>query len=139
MGQRELVRLLAERGTDLSVWPDRDRAAARRLMRRSPAARARYLAALAADPALEDAAALVEPARNARMRETVLRRLAAYGAPVRSPVRSAAPAWPAPALRWGALGAAALLGIWIGWADRPQPTTTLLAALQLTPFSDQGP
>ncbi|MCL2428952.1 MAG: hypothetical protein FWD12_06940, partial [Alphaproteobacteria bacterium] len=82
---------------------------------------------------LEDAASSVDPARSARMQAAVMRRLAADSGLVRGP------AWPAPALRWGMLGASALLGIWIGWADQPRPTTTLLAALQLTPFSDQGP
>lgn len=129
MDARELDRLLGQRGADLSRWPERERARARRLLRCSPRARARYLAALAADTALVDAARLVDPGRCARMRAEVMRRLTA----------DAETAWPAPAFGWGALAAAALLGLWIGWTDRPEPAPTLLAALQLTPFSEQAP
>ena len=95
-------------------------------------ARARYLAALVADPGLGETAHTLDPALLARLHANVREQLAAdFVTPAR--------AWPSPALRWSALAACALLGIWIGWAEAPRPAPTLLAAVQLTPFSDPAP
>lgn len=130
---RRFARLLRQHGTDLAAWPPAEREGARRLMRWWPSARAGYLSALAADPELGRTARALDPARLAHMHAAVRGKLAAESA------AAPLPTWFSPGLRWGALAACALLGMWIGWAEAQQPVPTLLAAVQLTPLSDPAP
>jgi hypothetical protein len=47
---------------------------------------------------------------------------------------------PLPAMRWGALAACAVLGVWVGWtATAASPPPTLLASVQITPMMDSAP
>ena len=130
-------RRLALRGADLARWPESERGAALRLLHRSAAARRCYLAALDDDSGIDAEAAALDPAVRARLMAGTRRGIA--GAAHRSrharPVRLAIPA-----MRWGALAACAVLGVWIGWtANAVAPPPTLLASVQLTPMMDPAP
>lgn len=129
--------LLASRGPDLRRWPAAEREAAWRLLRRSGAARRRYLATVEADGLLEAEARDIDPVLRARLlagarlgievtaRESREFRVARY---------------PQPVLRWSALAACALLGVSVGWfANAVPPAPTLLASVQLTPMTDLAP
>ncbi len=113
MPLRRLDWLLHAHGPAVAEWPDRDRRAALALLRRS--ARARQI--LAEALAHEDAPAH-DPALLCRM----LGRLRAGLAPA-SPV--------AAGVRWGALAACALAGLWLGVAlDDPGPAPDLFPVVQ---------
>jgi hypothetical protein len=130
-------RRLAQRGPDLAGWPESERKAALRLLRRSAAARRRYVAALDDDAGLGIEAATVDPAVTARLMAGAWRGIAAEAhrsAPVRR-IRL-----PVPAMRWSGLAACAVLGVWVGWtASAISPPPTLLASVQITPMMDTVP
>jgi len=130
-------RHLALRGADFARWPESERQAALRLLRRSAAARRRYLAALDDDATLGADAAAVDPALTARLMAGARRGIADGIAPPRRAWRSPLPV---PAMRWGALAACAMLGVWVGWtASTTAPPPTLLASVQITPMMDSLP
>jgi hypothetical protein len=125
-------RRLALRGPDLARWPESERSAALRLLRRSPVARRRYLAALDDDDAIDAEAAAVDPALTARLMAGARRGIAGQAHRSR---RARRVPLPVPAMRWGALAACAVLGVWVGWtASATAPPPTLLASVQLTPM-----
>ena len=130
-------RRLALRGSDLARWPDSEGQAALRLLRRSAAARRRYLAALDDDGGLDAEAASLDPALMARLLAGARRGIAKEAPRSRDTARARLPL---PAMRWGALAACALLGVWVGWtASVGAPPPTLLASVQITPMMDTLP
>ena len=111
---RQLDWLLRTRGPTLAEWPDRDRAAAMALLRRS--ARARQMLA---DMLAQEDAPTPDPAVLCGM----LRRLRAALAPASPMVNGA---------RWGALLACAAVGLWLGLAfDDSGPTPELFPVVQV--------
>lgn len=130
-------RRLALRGADLARWPENERAAALRLLRRSKAARRRYIAALDDDTGIGVQSASLDPALTARLIAGSRRGIADAAH------RSRRAPWvrlPVPAMQWGALAACAVFGVWVGWtASVAAPPVTLLASVQLTPMSDPSP
>jgi hypothetical protein len=125
-------RWLALRGPDLARWPASERGAALRLLRRSAAARRRYLAALDDDAGIDAEAAVLDPALTARLMAGARRGIADEAHRSR---RARRVPLPVPAMRWGALAACAVLGVWVGWtASVTSPPPTLLASVQLTPM-----
>lgn len=134
---RWFSRRLALHGPDLAHWPESERNAALRLLRRSAAARRRYLAALDDDAGMGAEAAAVDPAVMARMMAGA-RRGVSIEAHRSEPIRHVR--LPLPAMRWGALAACAVLGVWVGWtATAASPPPTLLASVQITPMMDSAP
>lgn len=130
------ARLLALRGPDISSWPKGERGPALRLLRRSATARAHLLAAIEADPGIVAQSPAADTALVERLLAGTMRSIDA-GPVSRRPRRESVTQ---PAIRWGALAACALLGIWVGWtAQSAAPPTTLLASVQLTPITDPGP
>ncbi len=130
-------RRLALRGPDLSRWPENERDAALNLLRRSGAARRHYLVALDDDPEIDVQAGSLDRALTARLIAGTRRGITdgAYRSRRTPSVRL-----PLPAMRWGALAACAVLGVWVGWtASTTAPPVTLLASVQLTPMSDPSP
>ncbi|MBN9562840.1 MAG: hypothetical protein J0H14_19260 [Alphaproteobacteria bacterium] len=128
---------LARHGSDMAHWPESERKAALRLLRRSAAARRRYLAALDDDPGMGAEAAQVDPAVIARMVAGARR---ATSVEVRRSASIRHIQLPLPAMRWGALAACAVLGVWVGWtATATAPPPTLLASVQITPMLDSSP
>jgi hypothetical protein len=139
---RRFSRGLALRGPDLARWPESERNAALRLLGRSAAARRRYLAALDADTALDADAAAVDPAVTARLMAGAWRGIAteAHRSPHEHSAHVTHVRLPVPAMRWGALAACAVLGVWVGWtASATAPPSALLASLQITPMMDSSP
>lgn len=136
--------LLAAYGARLERWPDP--AAARRLLAESPAARAALAQAERVDRALDGYAPRIDPARAARLRDGVQRRIARLPAP--EPPRGLG-AWLARhvvlnlSLRFGALAAMAAVGVWIGWSQPLPPVEQAgldpLAPIQVYPVSDESP
>ncbi len=97
---------------------------------RGPAARERVVRALETDPTLEAEVRSLRPALTFRLTAGVQARIGPVACPVRA--RRAFPL-----LGASALAACALMGVWVGWsADRAAPAPTLLAAVQITPFTD---
>jgi len=130
-------RRLARHGSDLARWPESERQAALRLLRRSAAARRRFLAALDDDGGLDAEAASLDPALTARLLAGARRGIADQ---VHRPRDTARARLPLPAMRWGALAACAVLGVWVGWtASAGVPPPTLLASVQITPMMDSLP
>lgn len=112
MTLRRLEWLLRSLGPGVADWPERDRQAALALLRRSARARS----ALADALALEDAPAS-DPVLLCRMQ-----------ARLRAWVMPASPA--AAGMRWGALAACALAGLWLGVSLDADPAPDLFAAVQ---------
>ena len=126
LSPRRLDWALRTRGTDLSAWPAQERAAALRLMRYCPLARMVMADALAQDDAPLDDATLADPACLARMQGGLRTRLL-----TRPPAT--------PAIRWGALAACALAGLYLGTAldvgaASGALATDLLAGVQAVAF-----
>ena len=93
-------------------------------------ARERMIAALEADSSLAAEIDAVDPVLIARLTAGAGRRIAP---PRRLPAGI-------PAMRWGALAACAVFGVWVGWtAQGARPPVTLLAAVQITPIADPPP
>src|SRR5579875_695719 len=111
MTKRQLAARLRARGPALDLWPAVERESALALLARS--ARARRLLADAAvandDVPLPDE----DPALASRLRAGLWQRLAA-----RMPARAPQPR-PVVFLRWGALAASFILGVWLGLAAAP--------------------
>ena len=99
-------RWLALRGPDLARWPASERGAALRLLRRSAAARRRYLAALDDDAGIDAEAAVLDPALTARLMAGARRGIADEAHRSR---RARRVPLPVPAMRWGALAACAVV------------------------------
>lgn len=99
-------------GTELTAWPATERDAALSLLRRCSHARQIVAAALAQEDAPPTDAALL-----ASMQRRLGRRLAA-------------PAPAAPAMRWGALAACALAGLYLGVVNVAPEQPDLFAAVQ---------
>ena len=111
---------LRRRGPAMSRWPTSERRAALLLLRVSPAAR-RLLADAVEYPgsASRDDLALV------RMQAGLRRRMP----------RAAAPETARPPLRWAALAACAVAGIWLGSGSAEQSDARdVLAVLQIAPI-----
>jgi hypothetical protein len=123
MTRREFAARLAERGPDISTWPQAR--AARALLVRSPAARRLYLAALESDATLEQLGA-ADGDRLGRLQD----RLA--GTKQRRPVPTALPGM--------ALAACGVIGLLVGWytTEPPRPAPLVYAAVDLTPFTGSG-
>ncbi len=111
MTPRRLDWALRLHGTDLTAWPDAERDAALALLRRCGQARQVVAAALAQEDAPPD------PALLADMQRQLGRRLAA-------------PAHAVPAMRWGALAACAVAGLYLGAANADGEQPDLFAAVQ---------
>lgn len=112
MTPRRLDWALRLHGTDMTAWPGAERDAALALLRRCGQARQIVAAALAQDDAPPIDAALL-----ADMQRQLGRRLAA-------------PAHTLPAMRWGALAACALAGLYLGAANADAEQPDLFAAVQ---------
>jgi len=134
---RWFSRRLALRGPDLARWPESERQGALRRLGRSAAARRRYLAALDDDADLDAEAAAVDPAVTERLIAGARRGIAAEA---HRPMHVWRVRLPVPAMRWSALAACAVLGVWVGWtASATAPPPTLLASVQITPMMDSSP
>lgn len=118
MTPRRLDWTIRLHGTDLAAWPADQRAAALSLMRRCKQARRIMADALAQDDASLSDAHLGDAALLASMQGRLVRCLAA-----RSPA--------VPAIRWGALTACALAGLYLGTADLDAEQPDLFAAVQV--------
>jgi hypothetical protein len=128
MTRREFAARLAERGPDISTWPQVQ--AARALLLRSAACRRLYLAALEADPTLAEA----PPADGTADRLGRLRDQLAL-----TPQQP--PGWQVTAALPGvALAACGVIGLLVGWytTEAPRPTPLVYAAVDLTPFTGSG-
>lgn len=137
MTRFRFARLLALRGPHIALWPEAERVPALRLLRRSGAMRRRLLIAIENDPVVAAETAAVDPVIASRLLAAIRR--AIPGTAPRA-VRIRPGGAPLPAIRWGALAACALLGVWVGWtADVSGPPATVLASLQLTPMMDPAP
>jgi hypothetical protein len=116
MRRRELRHHLDAAGPALETWRATERAAALRLLERSKAARADFVAALDAEtapPLAPDAATLARmQAGLARRLEARLHRVAPRRAPVALSFRLHAP------VRWGAVAACFVAGAWLGLAGQ---------------------
>ena len=99
-------------GTELTAWPAAERDAALSLLRRCGKARQVVAAALAQEDA---------PPADAALLASMQRRLGQRVTP---------PAPPAPAMRWGALAACALAGVYLGVANVAPEQPDLFAAVQ---------
>ncbi len=123
MTPRRLDWTLRVHGTELAAWPVVEREAALSLMRRCGQARQVMADALMADASTDDMlmdgdAPLADAALLASMQCRLGRHLAAT-APVR------------PAIRWGALAACALAGLYLGAAGADIEQPDLFAAVQV--------
>ena len=115
MTPRRLDWALRSRGSDLAVWPAAERAAALSLMRRCGRARQVMADALAQEDGLEPP--LHDCAILARMQVRLRRRMAA-------------PYQAVPAIRWGALAACAVAGLYLGARDLGADQPDMFAAVQ---------
>ena len=110
MTRRRLEWALRVHGTEIAAWPAAERVAALSLMRRCGRARKLVADALAGEDAAPD------PALLCRMRGRLQCCVARPSAP--------------PAMRWGALAACALAGIYLGAATPEADQPDLFAAVQ---------
>jgi len=113
MTPRRLEWALRVHGTELAAWPADQRAAALWLMRRCPQSRRVMADALAH----EDAPLAADAALLASMQDRLVKRLAA-------------PPPSAPVIRWGALAACTLAGLYLGAANLDTEQPDLFAAVQ---------
>lgn len=107
MTPRNLEWLVRLHGPALATWPEPERHAALALLRRSAAARALLADALAREEIAEEE----DAATLGRMQRGLDQAIAARAAPARLAV----------GVRWGALAASALLGVWLGAAQAAAP------------------
>lgn len=116
MTPRRLAWVLRVRGTELAAWPLAERAAALSLMRRCDLARRVMAEALA-----QEEEALSDPALLAILQDGLAQRLATCSLPI--------PAM-RPMLRWGALTACALAGLYLGYIGLDTEQPDVFAAVQ---------
>lgn len=116
MTPRRLDWVLRSRGSDLAIWPAAERAAALSLMRRCGRARQVMADALAQDDGLESPP-LHDCVVLARMQVRLRRRMAV-------------PCQAVPAMRWGALAACAVAGLYLGAGDLGTDQPDMFAAVQ---------
>ncbi len=116
MTPRRLAWVLRVRGTELAAWPLAERTAALSLMRRCDLARRVMAEALA-----QEEEALADPALLASLQSGLAQRLATCSLP-NLVVR--------PMLRWGALTACALAGLYLGYIGLDAEQPDVFAAVQ---------
>lgn len=112
MTLRRLDWALRARGTDIAAWPPAEQAAALSLMRRCGRARQLLADALAQEDAPQDRVLLA--CMQGRLRRCMASR---------SPA--------SPAMRWGALAACALVGLYLGMGGIDTDQPDLFAAVQV--------
>ncbi len=116
MTPRRLDWALRSHGSDLASWPAAERGAALSLMRRCGRARQVMADALAQEGGPEQQP-LHDCAVLARMQVRLRRRMAV-------------PCQAVPAMRWGALAACALVGLYLGAGDTGADQPDMFAAVQ---------
>ena len=121
MTLRRLDWVLRSRGSDLAIWPAAERTAALSLMRRCGRARQVMADALAQEDGAQDDG-LAQPPRHdcpvlARMQAGLRRRMAILCHAV-------------PAMRWGALAACAVVGLYLGAGDIAGDQSDMFATVQ---------
>lgn len=137
MSPRRFRRLVAAYGANPARWPEPERAAAEELIAASAEAQMALAEAKALDGELTRAPVPVGPATLDRLRDGIRHRVARLPAASQvAPEPWLAGVFAMP-LRLGALAAAALVGVWLGWSEPLLSNPDPLAALQLYPIADE--
>lgn len=133
MTSRHFAALLRAHGAALEAWPEADRRAALRALRRSARCRQLLAEAFAAEPS-DPADTPASAALRARLQAGLARRMAPPAPP--APARLSLPAFRPAAFGFGALAASFALGAWLGLATPAAPVSPdLLTVAQITPLS----